>query len=210
MRLRTIVAVIIIAGSIPFAAATGQVRTEDVEGRMILFDLTKYDPDLAAVAGLATGQTSWFDGVVVLDKASQGWVYAVPKGTGDPSGKNLFPTGETYAFTDDNGASWSVREWYYLEPKEVQYMLGNHLATERLTVKVHVWTVHTGAVTTDSGSGQDYNFVVVVDVTKLATEVDGFTSDSGDPEGPREGQIDLWFLREDPEKRCLPCQAPRI
>lgn len=204
MRLKTVLGILVIAGSIPFAAATGHLESESVSGRMILFDLTQYDPDLAAVAGLAEGKSSWFNGVVVLDKESDGWVYAVPKGSDDPTGKNLYPTGQHYNFTDDNGASWNVQEWVYIDAEEVQYMLGNQLATERRTVEVPVWTVKTGDATTDALSGQRYNFVVVVDVTFLTGEA------PAEPEVERTAEIDLYFLRHDPADRCMPCMPSRI
>lgn len=220
MNLRAVLAFILVAGSLPFAAASGHVASGDIDGRTILFDLTQYDPDLAAVAGHARETANWFDGTFVVDKGSKGFVYAVPAGTDDPTGKPLFPTGDWYNFTDDNGATWHVREWYYLDVQEVQYMLGGHAATEKIAHKVHVWTVETLATPiVDADQDLTYNFVVVVDVTKLEpvlVEGDGTTSDpssssssssSSGPSGSGAGNVDIHFSRKDPVRRCVGCSV---
>lgn len=212
MNAKTAAAIILIFVSLPFAAASNQVSTEggDIAGRAILFDLTRFDPDLAAVAGHATGKVSWFDGAITFEREQRGWVWAVPAGTPEPTGQRLFPTGEYYNFTDDNGATWQVTEWFYLQVRDSQYRLGDQVATERIGHRVHVWTVQTSdEAIIDQTLGLTYNFVVVIDVSKLDVQViDG----DGDPVGTgysadaeRSGEIDLHFSKVDPYGRCIPC-----
>lgn len=215
MRMRTLVILLIVFGSLPFAAASSQVTSQggDIEGRTILFDLTRFDPDLAAVAGHAHATTDWFNGAISINRAQEGWVYAAPSGTSDPSMKRLVPTGTWYNFTDYNDATWSVREWYYLDKHELQYSLGGETAMERITLKVHVWTVETSKnAISDKKFARDYNFVVVVDTAKLGvTPVDENGEPTGDPFLPGNDsgdQIDLYFSRTDPTSRCTACNGP--
>lgn len=213
MNTKAVIAILVLFGSLPFAAASNQVHTEsgDVEGRAILFDLTKFDPDLAAVAGLAQSKVQWLGGAISFDKGREGWVYATPAGTGDPTEQRLIPSGTWYNFTDDNGATWIVQEWFYLDMREVQYELGGQSATEREGHQVYVWTVKTTEKAfRDAELGLDYNFVVVVDVTKLGMfPVDESGGTKGAPFGPDGGppthDVDLMFTRDDPSDRCVTC-----
>lgn len=204
--------ILIVLGALPFAAASNQVTTHsgDIEGRAILFDLTRFDPDLAAVAGQASATVSWFNGALTFNKGDEGWVYAAPAGAPDPTGKRLVPTGQHYNFTDYNGAQWHVKEWYYMDVQTLQYSLGDQTATERSGIKVHVWTVETsGTPVHDKQLGRAYNFVVVVDTEKLGvTPVDDEGNPRGDsfiPGNDEGDQIDLYFSREDPHSRCSTC-----
>lgn len=213
MNTKAIIAVLVLFGSLPFAAASNNITTEgsDIEGRSILFDLTRFDPDLAAVAGLAQSKVNWFGGAISFDQGREGFVYATAADAGDPSKERLIPTGQWYNFTDDNGATWNIQEWYFLKVREVQYRLGDQTATERSGTKVHVWTVPTTKSTfTDSELQLDYNFVVVVDVSKLGViPVDEDGKATGAPMSPNGGpatqDIDLHFTRTDPAKRCVTC-----
>lgn len=214
MNTKTAIGLILVFVTLPFAAASNQITSDnsDVSGRAILFDLTRFDPDLAAVAGHATSKVGWFDGAVTFKTESDGWVWAAPAGTPDPTDQRLFPTGEYYNFTDDNGATWIVQEWYYLQVRDSQYRLGDSVAVERTGYKVHVWTVRTsGEPITDAALGLTYNFVVVIDVTKLEVQPVGV---EGEPTGPgfsadaeRRGEVDLHFSKIDPNGRCIPCRA---
>ncbi len=185
LNTKAVIAIVVLFGSLPFAAASNEVHTEggDVEGRAILFDLTRFDPDLAAVAGLAQAKVNWFGGAISFDKGREGWVYATTAGAGDPTKERLTPTGQWYNFTDNNGATWNVQEWFYLDMREVQYRLGDQTATEREGHKVYVWTVHTTEdAFRDAQLNLQYNFVVVVDVTKLGLHpVDETGQESGMP-----------------------------
>lgn len=214
MRMRTVVILLIVFGSLPFAAASNQVSSEggDIEGRTILFDLTRFDPDLAAVAGHARATTDWFNGAVSINRPDDGWVYAASAGTSDPSSKRLVPTGTWYNFTDHNDATWNVQEWYYLDKHELQYSLGGQSATESVTLKVHVWTVETTKKEiSDKQFGRDYNFVVVVDTEKLGvTPLDEDGNPTGDPfipDNDKTDQVDLYFSRTDPASRCTTCNG---
>jgi hypothetical protein len=153
---------------------------------------------------------SWFNGVITFQRAQDGWVYATPAGTPDPVGKRLIPTGTWYNFTDHNGGTWRIAEWYYLDVHHLQYRLGDATATERVGLKVHVWSVRAAsAPLRDQTIGLDYNFVIVVDVTKLGvTPVDEHgrpTADPFFPNGASGGNIDLHFSRTDPQTLCLRC-----
>lgn len=214
MRARTIVALLLLFGALPFAAATNHVATggEEIQGRAILFDLTRFDPDLAAVAGHATGTVSWFNGAIAFQREMDGWVYAAPAGTPDPAEKRLTPTGTWYNFTDHNGATWHVAEWTYTDAHELQYRLGDQIATERMALQVHVWTVRVaGDAIRDATLDLDYNFVTVIDTTKLGvTPVDEHgraTDDPFHPNGENAGahNVDLHFSRADPQSLCLTC-----
>lgn len=212
MRMRTLIILLIVFASLPFAAASNQVTTQggDIQGRTILFDLTRFDPDLAAVAGQASETVSWFNGALNFKRGDEGWVYAVPSGAPDPTEKRLIPTGIWYNFTDYNGATWNVREWYYMDVHTLQYSLGDQTAVERMGIKVHVWTVETTRQPVkDLQLDREYNFVVVVDTQKLrVTPVDEDGQAVGKdflPGNDRGDQIDLYFSREDPGARCTSC-----
>jgi hypothetical protein len=212
MRVRTLVVLLIVFASLPFAAASNQVTTQggDIQGRTILFDLTRFDPHLAAVAGEASATVSWFNGAISFNRGDEGWVYAAPAGAPDPTGKRLVPTGTWFNFTDHNGATWNVQEWFYMDVQTLQYRLGDQTATERVGIKVHVWTVETSKNTVrDIQLERDYNFVVVVDTNKLGvTPVDADGNPIGDSFIPGDGggnQIDLYFSQNDPADRCSNC-----
>jgi hypothetical protein len=98
------------------------------------------DENYAVISGKATGG----DLLGMIELATPKIVYAT--GGADPRGQALVPTGETFDFTDPNGASWAVRA----------YTFGGNFA----------YGVDVGETHDDETIGE-YNFVLIVDSQKL-------------------------------------------
>ncbi len=133
---------------IPFSVA--QVDVTSAIGTTTDIDITDSDPDLAALAGHARYQVSWFGAGVLYtrDVPTSQQICAVPDGQATPVGETLNATATYIAFSDPNTHSWNSTKYTYG-------------AFE--TYCVAVQSAHT-----DGDIGQ-YNFVLMVDTADLGT-----------------------------------------
>lgn len=155
--------------------------TSVVEGHTVFVSLTPEGSDLAAVAGDVQCQVLWFNDQVLFRVpvgtsglcGDAAFVYAYPSAAPDPRGNpTLKPTGRAWDFSDPNGAPWHVVEYGY---KQVQVSVEQHLGlpdflVENVTISQFdylTWVVEAGPPVRDPTLNQDYNFVLLVDTSKI-------------------------------------------
>lgn len=175
--------------------------TPIVEGHTIFVNLAPEGSDLAAIAGSVECQVLWFDDQILFQVpvgesglcGDANFVYAYPGTAPDPRGNpTLKPTGMVWDFVDPNGAPWHVAEYTYkqLEVTVNQYLGLPDFLVENVTVgqmDYYAWVVEAGPSIRDPTVNQDYNFVLLVDTSKiLLTQEDGVEHD-GTPGGVADG-----------------------
>ncbi len=113
-------------------------------------DIAESDPDLAAMAGHAKYEVSWFGAGVLYsrDVPASEEICAVPDGQSTPVGQTRNATSTYHAFTDPNGSSWNTTKYTYG-------------ALETYCVPVQ-------ATASDATIGT-YNFVLMANTTDLGT-----------------------------------------
>lgn len=105
-------------------------------------------------------------------------VYAVEEGSPDPRGNpGLTPTGDVFEFTDPNGVDWRVVEYAYYSVVATHKQAAA-VAAGPLEVNVDseaqarfiehlTWVVELGPSTVDPTLADFYNFVVLLNLTKM-------------------------------------------
>ena len=105
-------------------------------------------------------------------------VYAVAEGAPDPrNNPSLTPTGDVFEFTDPNGVDWTVVEYAYfeltIERRESTSVVAGPI-TASLDAELHTrlikrltWVVRVDEPTFDPTIGDFYNFVVLLNFTKM-------------------------------------------
>jgi hypothetical protein len=187
---------------VPVATAAQPLGAQSVvEGHTVFAHLTPDGGDLAAVAGSVQCQVLWFNDQVLfrVPAGTTGmcgdarFVYAYPANAPDPRGNpTLNPTGRQWDFTDPNGAPWHVVEYDYRQLSvRVNQNLGlPDFVGENITLEQFnytAWIVESGAPIRDPTIDEDYNFVVLVDTSRiLLTEHDALEHD-GTPGGVEQG-----------------------
>lgn len=169
------------------AAQTPISSNQVVEGHTVFAQLVPDSGDLAAIAGSVQCQVLWFNNQVLFRVPAgttslcgdASFVYAYPAGAPDPRGNpTLRPTGRVWDFTDPNGAPWHVAEYAYnqLDLAVNQDMGLPDFVSDNATLRqlnYTAWVVETGPPIHDPTIQQDYNFVVLVDMTKLTVRQGG-------------------------------------
>jgi hypothetical protein len=203
---------------LPVAAAAPSISaTQVVEGHTTFVALAPEGSDLAAIAGSVDCEVKWFDGQVLF-RASAGttgmcgdarFVYAYPAGAPDPRGNpTLRATQRVWDFADPNAAGWHVAEYEYRQLElDVSQDLGlpeDALASESTVAELPflAWVVETGPAVHDATIDEDYNFVVIVDTSKLLLRepdaLDGVPRIAGAPVPRSEGRSYVTLALGDP------------
>lgn len=184
---------------VPFAAAA--VSPEErgvVTGHTIYFDANFLNDSLAGIVGIAQVKIVWFNGFSLYSKFTSGWVYAVEADTGNPTKEDLVDTGNDRSYDDPNGYVWLVKELYYEKQVDgAARVLGASPSVE----KVYVWAVQVvDPPAYDTSIGEEYNFVLVVDASKMTFhEAKAHSHEEGAPPHVHDSvDVDLYFAEVDP------------
>lgn len=167
-----------------------------VEGHSVFVSLSPDGSSLAAVAGSVYCQVLWFNDQVLFREPAgssglcgdAGFVYAYPTEAPDPRGNpTLKPTGRAWDFADPNAAGWHVVEYTYqqLQVEVVQNLglptiLGEELGLSHLAFTT--WVVEAASTPIhDPTLNAEYNFVILVDTSKVLLTQPGGTTHDGTP-----------------------------
>jgi hypothetical protein len=138
------------------------------------------------VAGIVLCLVLWFNDLVLfrVPAGTTGmcgesrFVYAYPAGAPDPRGNpTLLPSGRSWDFADPNAGQWHVVEYTYRQLDVAVHQdlglpdfLGEDVRTEQTNHTA--WIVEAGEPIRDPTLHEDYNFVVLLDTTKLVAAED--------------------------------------
>ncbi len=134
----------------------GSVATDVKWGGTTLAASSTGDPSLAAIAGYASYQVTWFNGFTLYERAvdsGEKYIYGAIASifSGNFDAGKLGSITRTFTYTDPNGQQWTTQELKYDYNGDSQFG-----ATEL------IYRVKVGIVKSDSNQG-NYNFVLVVD-----------------------------------------------
>ncbi|HEV8359946.1 MAG TPA: hypothetical protein VGR28_05745 [Candidatus Thermoplasmatota archaeon] len=183
------------------AAAEPFAATPVVEGHTVFVRLAPEGSDLAAIAGSVECQVKWFDDQILfrVPAGTTGmcgdarFIYAYPGNAPDPRGNpTLERTDRMWDFTDPNGMPWHVVEYAYMQLQVavnqnlmLPDFLGENITLEQFNYTA--WVVEAGPSMHEPSINEDYNFVLLVDTSKvLLTQPDGVAHD-GTPGGRENG-----------------------
>ncbi len=148
MQRKTLLMILLAAAAlVPLAASQTDVTA--VVGTTTDIDVGEADPDLAALAGHAEYQVTWFDSSVLYsrDLPTSKDICAVPDAQATPVGQTLTATGTTYTYTDPNSNAWTTTKYTY-------------------SGSLEAYCVDVAASATDATIGT-YNFVLMTDTADL-------------------------------------------
>jgi hypothetical protein len=192
MNAKIVLAVALAIAAPATAYASPFDATQVVEGHTVFVNLSPEGSDLAAIAGSVQCQVLWFNDEVLfrVPAGTSGlcgdarFVYAYASNAPDPRGNpTLRPTGQVWDFVDPNGAPWHVVEYGY---KQVSVVVNQNLGlpdfiAENITLEqldYTTWIVEAGPPIHEPTLKADYNFVLLVDTSKiLLTKDDGVMHD---------------------------------
>jgi hypothetical protein len=185
-KILTLVVVGIVA--LPMAAAASTLNNHNVvTGHTTYANMSGFDPDIAAIAGLAESKVVWFNGQTIFSTLGSGFVYAassknpcsplqgtdyVFQGTNTTSGYSL-------SFIDPNNQSHIVAHYTYKCTAGLLDQPNYILSLVNPNIRHHVWVTTThaklldgplvfqGNVDPGSDAGRWYNFALAVDTGKF-------------------------------------------
>jgi hypothetical protein len=172
--------VILLGGflALPMAAAASTLEQQNVvSGHTVYADMSGFDENIAAIAGLAESRVVWFNGRTIMSTLGEGFIYAVESGTrcSPLNGQNFTFRGYELSFLDPNDQGHIVAHYTYRCPgglltpaQPVTDLLG-------LTGLNHVWVTATHARVFDApitpgDAGRLYNFALAVDTSRMTTD----------------------------------------
>jgi len=184
--------------ALPVAAAQPLSTTSAVEGHTVFARVDPGGSSFAAIAGIVECQVVWFNNQVLfqVDPGTTGmcgdarYIYAYPSHAPDPRGNpTLESTGRMWDFSDPNGASWHVAEFRYqqLDVSVDQHLglpdaLPDGVGTDQAGFVT--WVVETGPRVYDPTLQDYYNFVTLVDTSKVVLGEPGDLPQGGTPDAP--------------------------
>jgi len=179
MNKKALTFVIIGLVGLPMAAAASTFENHNVvTGHTTYANMGGFDPDIAAIAGLAESKVVWFNGMTIISSLGQGYVYAVDaEAPCSPlDGFNYQFHDYNLTYVDPNNVSHIVAHYSYeCLPGLPNSLLGGDNET------VHVWVTPTHQRETDgplvfqgngdpnADRGRIYNFALAVDTSLMDT-----------------------------------------